>query len=75
MTVESLVAEEGSVLLTLSRFTNKSDCGVGGFFQDDTPDLSDYRMESHVDIEHPTEDSNTTIVAFSHPKVWNNKCS
>ena len=30
MTVESLVAEEGSIFLTLSKYENQTRCGVGG---------------------------------------------
>lgn len=63
--VESLVAEEGSVFITLSNYANKSLCGVGGFSLDFSPDFSDGRSEGRLDIEHKVEDFNTTIIAFA----------
>ncbi|KAG7163808.1 putative golgin subfamily A member 6-like 4, partial [Homarus americanus] len=59
--VESLVAEEGFVFITLGKYANKSSCGVGGFSKNSTPNVT----ESRLDIEHQLEDFNTTIIAFA----------
>lgn len=59
------MAEEGSVFITLSKYANKSSCGVGGFSLDFTQFFNDDRSERRLDIEHKVEDFNTTIIAFA----------
>ncbi|XP_053652988.1 glutamic acid-rich protein isoform X1 [Cherax quadricarinatus] len=59
--VESLVAEEGSVFLTLSKYASKSSCGVGGFSKGSTMNLT----KGQWDIEHQVNNLNTSIIEFS----------
>lgn len=60
MTVESLVAEAGTIFLTLSAYQNKSRCGVGGVTQHDPP------AHTHLPTRHLAigGDHNDTLINF-----------
>ncbi|KAK7070426.1 hypothetical protein SK128_012068 [Halocaridina rubra] len=63
--LESLVVEGGSVLVTLTSFENKTDCGLGGFTLS-SEDRQRSGQEGRLNISHRQDgNSSTTFVAFS----------
>ncbi|KAK3866856.1 hypothetical protein Pcinc_027634 [Petrolisthes cinctipes] len=62
VTVESLVAETGTIFLTLSAYENKTRCGVGGVTRHQTPPHHAHHLPTrHLAIG---EDHNDTLINF-----------
>lgn len=80
MTVESLVAEEGSIFLTLSKFNNQTGCGVGGLTVEAVMRSLPHRPRgggggggvvgmAEGENGEPHDNSSTTFVAFVQNEV------